>query len=66
MSESISVLVVDDHPLFRQGVVHSLGAQPGLAVIGEAAGEPVQQTRLVDGDDEHGTRVHDGPKNLAW
>jgi two-component system nitrate/nitrite response regulator NarL len=37
MSEAIDVLVVDDHPLFRQGVVHSLGAQPGLAVIGEAA-----------------------------
>jgi DNA-binding NarL/FixJ family response regulator len=38
MSESnINVLVVDDHPLFRQGVVHSLGAVPGLTVVGEAA-----------------------------
>lgn len=37
MSESISVLVVDDHPLFRQGVVHSLRASPGLTVVGEAA-----------------------------
>src|SRR5258707_10727485 len=36
MSESIGVLVVDDHPLFRQGVVHSLGAEPGLTVVGEA------------------------------
>jgi DNA-binding NarL/FixJ family response regulator len=37
MSESINVLVVDDHPLFRQGVVHSLGSEPGLTVVGEAA-----------------------------
>ncbi len=37
MSDSISVLVVDDHPLFRQGVVHSLGTVPDLTVVGEAA-----------------------------
>jgi DNA-binding NarL/FixJ family response regulator len=37
MSESIEVLVVDDHPLFRQGVVHSLGSEPGFVVVGEAA-----------------------------
>ena len=37
MSEAIRVIVVDDHPLFRQGVVHSLGAEPGVTVVGEAA-----------------------------
>jgi DNA-binding NarL/FixJ family response regulator len=37
MSESIGVLVVDDHPLFRNGVVHALGAEPGIEVVGEAA-----------------------------
>ncbi len=37
MIESIGVLVVDDHPLFRQGVVHTLSAEPGLVVVGEAA-----------------------------
>ena len=37
MSEQIRVLVVDDHPLFRQGVVHSLGSDPGLRVVGETA-----------------------------
>ncbi len=37
MSELIRVLVVDDHPLFRHGVVSSLGAEPGLTVVGEAA-----------------------------
>jgi two-component system, NarL family, nitrate/nitrite response regulator NarL len=37
MSDPVSLLVVDDHPLFRQGVVYSLGAEPGLSVVGEAA-----------------------------
>lgn len=37
MNEQIRVLVVDDHPLFRQGVVHSLGSDPGLTVVGETA-----------------------------
>ncbi len=37
MSDAIGVLVVDDHPLFRQGVVHSLSAAPGIKVVGEAA-----------------------------
>lgn len=37
MSESINVLVVDDHPLFRQGVVHSLGSAADLTVVGEAS-----------------------------
>ena len=36
MSDLIRVLVVDDHPLFRQGVVASLGLEPGLTVVGEA------------------------------
>lgn len=37
MNEMISVLVVDDHPLFRQGVVHSLGTPLGVNIVGEAA-----------------------------
>ena len=37
MTEAIRVLVVDDHPLFRQGVVQALGAEPDLRIVGEAA-----------------------------
>ena len=44
MNEQIRVLVVDDHPLFRQGVVHSLGSDPKLLVVGEtSSGEEALQ-----------------------
>ncbi len=33
----IDLLVVDDHPLFRQGVVHSLQMEPSFRVVGETA-----------------------------
>lgn len=34
----ISVLLVDDHPIVRAGLRAALGADPGLHVVGEAAG----------------------------
>lgn len=34
---SIRVLIADDHPVVRQGLRTFLGAQPDLAVVGEAA-----------------------------
>ena len=37
MVDSIDILVVDDHPLFREGVVHSLEMDPGFRVVGETA-----------------------------
>jgi two-component system, NarL family, nitrate/nitrite response regulator NarL len=37
MSESIRILVADDHPLFREGVVHSLAPEADLAVVGQAS-----------------------------
>ncbi|MEO8625328.1 MAG: response regulator transcription factor [Candidatus Limnocylindrales bacterium] len=37
MSDSIRVVVVDDHPMFRAGVVASLIAQPGMEVVAEGA-----------------------------
>jgi DNA-binding NarL/FixJ family response regulator len=36
MHVPISILLADDHPLFRQGVAHSLAADTGFAVIAEA------------------------------
>lgn len=37
MPESTTVIVVDDHPLFRQGVVTSLQAEPGFRVVAETS-----------------------------
>ncbi|MBI5921087.1 MAG: response regulator transcription factor [Betaproteobacteria bacterium] len=37
MSERIGILVADDHPMFREGVAHSLAAEPDFTVIGQAA-----------------------------
>jgi two-component system, NarL family, nitrate/nitrite response regulator NarL len=37
MNDAINILVVDDHPLFRQGVVSSLATVPDFKVVAEAA-----------------------------
>ena len=35
--ETLRVLIADDHPLFRHGIAALLQANPGFAVLGEAA-----------------------------
>ncbi len=37
MTESITVLIVDDHAVVRQGVRGYLEVQPGISIVGEAA-----------------------------
>ena len=37
MSEQIQLLIVDDHPVFRQGLIDVLETDPHMHVIGEAA-----------------------------
>lgn len=34
--EKIKVIVVDDHPLFRQGVIDSFSLEPDIEVVGQA------------------------------
>lgn len=49
MPDSIRVLVADDHPLFRQGVVQVLSAEPDLTVIGEAgSGEEALRLAIAE------------------
>lgn len=40
MSETIRVLVVDDHPIVRQGLAQVIGRDAGLEVVGEAGDGP--------------------------
>ncbi len=37
MTEEITLVIVDDHPLFRQGVVDTLSLEPDMRVIGQAS-----------------------------
>ncbi len=36
MTDPIRVLIADDHPLFREGVAHSLSGKANITVIGQA------------------------------
>jgi DNA-binding NarL/FixJ family response regulator len=40
MTQKIKILLVDDHPLVREGVANLINQQPDFEVCGEAAGEP--------------------------
>ncbi len=37
MPKRVRVLVADDHPLYREGVLRAIKARPDLEVVGEAA-----------------------------
>jgi DNA-binding NarL/FixJ family response regulator len=34
---TVELLIIDDHPLFRQGVRYALAAEPDITIVGEAA-----------------------------
>jgi two-component system nitrate/nitrite response regulator NarL len=34
---AIGVVIADDHPIFRSGLAHEIGAHPALTLLGEAA-----------------------------
>src|ERR1017187_10030422 len=40
MAKKIKILLVDDHPLVREGVANLINQQPDLEVCGEAGNEP--------------------------
>jgi DNA-binding NarL/FixJ family response regulator len=47
MSDKIQVVIVDDHPLFRDGVIQTFRAEPDFEVVGQAtsAGEAIRLTK---------------------
>jgi len=52
MSERIHILLADDHPLFREGVAHSLAAEIGFEIIAQASSgeEAVEMTHRLHPD----------------
>ncbi len=48
MSDRIQVVVVDDHPLFRDGVANTLAASPYIEVVGQ--GETAEDAIRLAGD----------------
>lgn len=57
MAETLQIAIVDDHPLFREGVAHTLNAQPDIDVVAEGgsaadalriAGERMPDVMLLD------------------
>ena len=47
-SEPKRVMIVDDHPMMRAGVIQLIEKQPGMAVCGEA-GSPAEAMELIAG-----------------
>ena len=47
MSETVRVLLVDDHPLVRAGIRRVLETRPGLVVVGEAS-NGAEALRLIE------------------
>ena len=52
MSEKVRLLVADDHPVLREGLVAALNTQPDFEVIGEAGSgaEAVERVALLEPD----------------
>jgi DNA-binding NarL/FixJ family response regulator len=48
-SKSAKILIVDDHPMMREGLAQLIGQQPDMAVCGEAgtAHEALEKVRLL-------------------
>lgn len=44
---TITVLLADDHPIYREGLAHTLGEAAGIAVVGQAA-DGAEVVRLAE------------------
>lgn len=51
-SDEIRIVIADDHPLFRRGLVALISGEPGMTVVGEAtSGEEAVRVALETGAD---------------
>jgi two-component system, NarL family, nitrate/nitrite response regulator NarL len=52
MTEKVSIVIVDDHPIFRSGLVQTLALEPGFSVVaeGSSAEEAVALVRAFKPD----------------
>lgn len=52
MTNTIKTLIIDDHPLFRKGVIQLLGLEPDFEVVGEASSgeEGIAQAQQLNPD----------------
>ena len=48
VTDTLRVVVVDDHPLYREGLVTAMQAMPGVEVVGEAADGEQAVERVAD------------------
>ena len=47
MSKPIRIVVIDSHPIFRQGVIRTIARSDGLALVGEGT-TAADARRLVE------------------
>ncbi|UCE32263.1 MAG: response regulator transcription factor, partial [Burkholderiales bacterium] len=47
-SEPISIVIADDHPMFREGVARTLAGAPDIEVVGEAANADEAFARVTE------------------
>lgn len=48
MSGAIRTIVVDDHPLYRSGVIQILGSEPDIEIVGEGASAGDAQSLVAE------------------